>query len=85
MRGIVLCDDHHAAGVLIETMHDARTELSSDSAQIFHVKEKCVDERAIRVAGCRMNDEARRLVDHRQIIVLKQNRERQVLLDDFGW
>src|SRR2546428_2758007 len=46
MRGIVLRDDHQAAGVLIETMNDARTELASDSAQIFPVKEKGVDERA---------------------------------------
>ena len=85
MCGIVLRDHHHAAGVLIETMHDPRTELASDSAQIFHVKEKRIDQRPIRVAGCRMNNESRRLVDDHQIVILKKNCERQVLLDDLGW
>ena len=79
MRVVVLGDDHHAARVFVEPMDDAGTQLAADAAQIAHVKQQRVDERAVGVSRGRMHDHAGRFVDDHEIGVFKKNRERHLL------
>ncbi len=51
-------------------MNDAWPLLPADAAQIVDVMEQGVDQRAARMAGRRMHDHARRLVDHDHVAVL---------------
>ena len=79
MGVVVLGDEHHAARVLVEAMDDAGAELAADAAQVVHVKEQRVDERLVGVAGGGMDDQAGGLVDHDDVVVLVEDREREVL------
>ena len=79
MRLVVLGDDHHAARVFVEAVDDAGTKLAADAAQIAHVKQQRVDERAVGVAGGGMNDQAGRFVDDHEVAVFEKNRERHLL------
>ena len=75
--GIVLGDHHHTGRAAIQPVDDARPHLSADAAQIGHVMEQGVDERAGRVAGSRVHDHPRGFVQHSHIRVLVQDLERQ--------
>ena len=77
VRGVVLGDDHQARRAAIEPVDDARPPLAADAAQIVHVVQERVDERAARVAGGRMHDHARRLVHDDQVAILVDDRQRQ--------
>ena len=48
MGGVVLGDDHDAGRALVEPVHDARPQLAADAAQIGHMVEQRVDQRAAR-------------------------------------
>ena len=76
---VVLRDHHHARGALVEPMDDARPHFAADAAEILHVMEQRVDERAGRVARGRMHDHARGLVDDHHVGVVEEDLERQVL------
>jgi hypothetical protein len=58
-------------------MHDTRTLLAADAAQIVDVVEQRVDERPAGVAGGGMDDHARRLVHDDDVVVLIDDGERQ--------
>ena len=77
VRGVVLGDDDQAGRPAIEAVHDARTFLAADAAQVVEVMEQRVDERAARVSGRRMHDHAGRLVDDGEIPILIHDGERQ--------
>ena len=77
VRGVVLGDDHQARRPAIEPVHDPRPLLAADAAEIVHVMEQRVDQRAGRMAGGRMHDHPGRLVDHDEVAVLVENRQRQ--------
>ena len=79
MRDVVLGDDHHAAGVLVQSMNDSRPQLAADAAEVLYVKHQRVDERAVRVARRRMHDKAGRFVDDHDVRIFKQDFERQIL------
>ena len=79
MRGVVLGHDHQAGGALVEAMDDAGAQLAADAAQVVDVVEQGVDQRAVGVAGGRMDDHARGLVDDHDVGVLVDDVERQRL------
>ena len=60
-------------------MHDARPHLAADAAQVVHVVEQGVHERAARVARGRVHDHAGGLVDDDHVVILVQDREGQRL------
>ena len=79
MREIGLGDEEHAGCVAVEAVHDAGTKLAADSRQIAHVVEQGVDERARTVSRRGVHDEPRRLVDRDQVLVLVEDRQRDLL------
>ena len=82
MRCVVLGDDHHAARVAVEPMHDPRAQLAADPAEVLHVKEQRVDHRAVGVAGSGMDDQSGRFVDDHDVVVFVDHGERKVLRDE---
>ena len=64
---IGLGHDHHAAGVAIQPMHDARPRRSAGRAELVEMKLQRRGQRAGPMSLGRMHDHARRLVDDRQI------------------
>jgi hypothetical protein len=82
MRRVVLGDDHDPAGVFIQTVHDPRTDFAAHSAEAANVKQKGVDERLIRVARRRMDDEPGGFVDDRDVIVFVEDRQWKILRFD---
>ncbi len=67
---------HHAAGVLVQAVHDA------SARQHRHrriAEQQGVDQSAAMVAGTRVHHQAHRLVDHQQVLVLEQHVQRDVL------
>jgi len=82
VRAIGLGRDHHAAGVLVQPVHDAGPEHAADPRQIAAVVQQRVDQRAAGVTGGGMHDHPGGLVDRDQIGVLEQDRERDRLGGD---
>ena len=66
-------------------MDDARSPFTADAAEIVHVVEQRVDERARGVAGAGMHHHSSRLVQNREIRVLVQDVEIQRFRRDRRW
>ena len=66
-----LGDDQQTRGVIVETMDDAGTR---DAGERGSMVDERVSERAVEVPGARMNDQARRFVDHDDRVVLVHDR-----------
>ena len=80
MRAIILGDHQEAARVLVEPVHDARPPHAADARQaVAAMGDERVDERAARMPRRRMHDEPGRLVDHDEVVVLVDDRERNRL------
>jgi hypothetical protein len=79
VRRVILGNHHHAAGALVQTMHDARPDLAADAAQVFDVVQQRVHQRAVRVAGGGMHHQACGLVHHHHILIIEQDVERNIL------
>ena len=58
LRDVVLGDDHHAAGVLVEAMHDPRPQVAAHPAQIAHLVEQAVHDGRTFAASAGMHREA---------------------------
>ncbi|MHC2247105.1 hypothetical protein ACVJH7_006412 [Bradyrhizobium elkanii] len=78
--GVVVLGDHHQSrGVLVEAVHDARPLDPADAGQArAAMRDQRVDQRAAGVAGGGMHDEAPRLVDGDDVVVLEHDIERDV-------
>lgn len=64
----------HAAGVLVQSMNDARTAGVADPRQpVAAMGEKGVYQRPIRIARGGMDHEASRFIDNDQMVILEQN------------
>ena len=80
VRAIILGDHQEAARVLVEPVHDARPPDAADARQaVAAMGDERVDERAARMPRRRMHDEPCRLVDHDEVVVLVDDRERDRL------
>ena len=76
--GVGLGDDQQAGGVLVEPVDDAGPPDPADPRQAgAAMGDQRVDQRAVRMARRRMDDEAGRLVDDDQVLVLEDDVERQ--------
>jgi len=87
---VVFGNDESAAGFLVEPMDDARAFLSADPGQILAVSQERVDQGVLLMTRSRMHDEAGRFVDHKEIVVLEQDFERdglglRIALFDLGF
>ena len=80
MRSIGFCDDQQTGCVTINAVDNAGALHASDTAQFAAAMVKQgVDQRAIDVPGCRMDNKTGRLVDDDQMIIFKHNLEFDVL------
>ena len=80
MGDVGLGDDEQARRVLVDSVDDPRPRHSADPAEPpGAMVEQGVDQRAVEIAGGRMDDHPRRLVDDEQMIVLEDDVERDVL------
>ena len=71
---------HKAGGVLVQAVHDTRTRHIDN---VRHVVQQGVEQGAIGMTGSRMHHQARRLVDHQDIVVFIDDIEFDVLGDPF--
>jgi hypothetical protein len=65
-------------------VHDPGPQLAADPREPAGVVEQRVDQRAVGVAGRRVDDQAGRLVDDDEVLVLEEDRQRDVLGDRAG-
>jgi hypothetical protein len=79
-----LRDDHEPARVLVETMHDAGTRNRGKRGVMVQQR---IQQCTFAIAAPRMHDEARRLVDDENRVVLEHDRKRDVLrrIDERGF
>ena len=86
VRGVVLGGHHHARRAAVEPVHDPRAQLAADAAQIVHMVEQRVDQRAAGMPGRRVHDHPGRLVETTTSVSSIEDGERQVLRRRrFGW
>ncbi len=80
MRRVVLGDDEQARGVLVQPVHDARPLHPANAGQtLAAMGDQRIDERPGLVTGAGMHDEAGRLVDDDEVVVLVDDIERDIL------
>ena len=85
VRRIGLGDDEQSRRVLVDAVDDAGPRDPADPRQpAGAVVEQRVDHRAVEVARRRMDDEPGRLVDDEQVVVLEDDRQRDVLRRGVG-
>ena len=80
MGGVGLGDNEEPGRVLVQPVDDAGTPDPADPRKArAAMADQRVDQRALGMAGRRMDDETGRFVDHDQVLVLEHDRERHVL------
>ncbi len=79
VRGVVLRHDHRAAGLLIEPMHNAGTLLAADARQGGAMMQERIDQCVRLITRPRMNNEPGWLIDDKQVFILKEKRQRNIL------
>ena len=73
-------DDHHAACVLVKAVDDAGALLATNAGQaVAAMRQQGINERLVRIAGGRMDNQPRRLIQHNQMCVFIQNVEGNIL------
>ncbi len=82
MGDVVFSDDHAAGGVFIEPMDDAGSHLTADAAKVVTMMEEGIDEGAVWVPGCGVDDQSGRFIEHEDVFVLKEDLQRDVLGND---
>lgn len=71
---VVLCHHQQAAGVLINAVHNARTNHTIDTGEpVTAVIQQRMYQRSRQIAGGRMYYHAFRLIHHQQIIIFIDN------------
>lgn len=80
MRLVIFCDNHQAAGVLVNPVDDARAHDVADPRQgSTAVMDEGVDQGPAQVPRCRMDNKAGGLIDDDEVIILIDNNKRNVL------
>ena len=75
VSGVVLRHHQSAAGLLVQTMDDSRTFLSSDAGKILAVGQQRVHQSVLLMPGARVHDNSGRLVEHEEVVVLENDIE----------
>src|SRR4029453_4231155 len=83
MGGVILGDDKTTTRLFVETMNDAGTLFPADSRQRLAVVEQCVDQSVFAMTSTGMNDKPRRLIDDDEVVVFKENLNRDRLWQRF--
>ena len=76
LRDVVLGDHQESARVAVQPVDNAGAHDTGDAAVRRIAGKQGVDERAARMAGSRVHNEARRLVDDEHVVVFVHDRER---------
>ena len=85
MRQIGLGDHEEAGRVLVEPVHDPGPLHPADPGQaLAAMSDQRIHERSALVTGGRVDDEARRLVDHDEVRILVHDRKRHRLACGLG-
>ena len=80
MGDVVLGDDQQARRILVDPVDDPGPRHAADAATgSAAMMEQRVDQRPVAVAGGGMDDQPGGLVDHQQMLVLEDDRQRDVL------
>jgi hypothetical protein len=80
VRGLALGDDHQAARVLVEAVHNPRPPNPTDAGEAgAAMAQQGVDKGTVWVSRCGMDNHARRLVDDDQMCILEADIERDWL------
>ena len=79
VRFVILGYHQQAAGVFVQSMHDARAHFAADARQLIEVIHQRVHQRAVRVAGSGMHHHAAGLDHYSQMLVLIENFQRNIL------
>ncbi len=84
MGRVILGDQDDAGGLLVQTVDDAGTKVATHLGERIQVVQQRVDQRAVvahvlRRSRSGMHHHSGRLVDDRQVLVLMQDVERDVL------
>ena len=78
MGVVVLRDNHDAAGILIQPVHDAGTDHAVDPRQIPAVKQQRIDQRACVMPRRRVHHHAPGFVKHDHIVVFIDDVQRNI-------
>jgi hypothetical protein len=78
MRGVALGCDEDSAGSLVEPVHDARTQHTTNPRELGAVMEQRIHQRAARVPGRWMHNEPSSFVHHNEVLVFENDVERDV-------
>ena len=68
-RVIVLGDDHHAGRILIQPVHDTRSQFPADALQVRAVRQNRIDQRPRRIPCSRMHHHPRRFVHDEDVAI----------------
>ena len=79
VRQVVFCRDDATGGILVQPVNNAGAERMAAGGEPLAVSQECVDKRMRRITWRRMDDEAGGLVDHDEVIILKEDVEGDVL------
>ena len=80
MRPIMLGDDQEAAHILVQPVDDARSLHSANTGKaVAAMSEQSMHQRALLMAGCRVDDEACGFLEHQQMLVLVDDVEHRRL------
>jgi hypothetical protein len=80
VRDIGLGHDQQARGILVDAMDDPRPRDAADARKLATAMvQQGVDQRTIGIARRRVDDQPRRLVDHDQVRVFVNDRQRNIL------
>lgn len=82
VRKIVLRHYQTTARSFIQAMNNARPFLSADPGKILAMRKQSVNQRAAFAAGTRMNGNSRGFVYHDEIVIFKQNGDRDLFRDE---
>ena len=75
-----LGDDDAAGGVLIQPVDDAGALDAADAGELaLAMMQQGIDQRAVGISRCRMDDHAGALVEDDQIVILEEDFQREVL------
>jgi hypothetical protein len=72
---IVFGDDHHAGSIFVQSVYDPWSQDAIDAGEIVTMIKQGVDQRTGGISISRMNDHARRLIDHDDRWILIKDRE----------
>ena len=85
MRLVGLGDHHEARGVLVEAMHDAWALHPANAGEALPAMgDERIHQCAVGMAGRRVHDEARGLVDHDDVRILMEDRQGDFLPQRLG-